>query len=66
MVAIYVLACLALGYHLRHAVWSFFQTGGWDKPNRNPTFRRLSTFIAVGVMAGFVAVPLAFFFGVIG
>ena len=33
----------------RHAVWSFFQTGGWDKPNRNPTFRRLATSIAVGV-----------------
>ena len=35
-VAIYVIAVVALGFHLRHAVWSFFQTGGWDKPNRNP------------------------------
>lgn len=65
-VAIYLTAVLALGFHLRHAVWSFFQTGGWDKPNRNPTFRRLATVTAIAVTVGFAAVPLAFFFGVIG
>ena len=66
LVAIYVLAALALGFHLRHAVWSFFQTGGWDKPNRNPTIRRGASFIAIAVTAGFVAVPVAFWVGVIG
>ena len=65
-VAIYLIAVLALGFHLRHAVWSFFQTGGWDKPNRNPTFRRLATFTAVVVTVGFASLPLAFFFEVIG
>ena len=65
-VVIYLTAVLALGFHLQHAVWSFFQTGGWDKPNRNPTFRRLSTVIAVATTVGFAAVPLAFFTGVIG
>jgi len=47
-------------------VWSFFQTGGWDKPNRNPTIRRLADVIAVGVTVGFVAVPVAFWTGAIG
>ncbi len=65
-VAIYVTAALALGFHLRHAVWSFFQTGGWDKPNRNPAFRRMSTIVAVGVAGGFMAVPIAFWTGLIG
>jgi succinate dehydrogenase / fumarate reductase cytochrome b subunit len=65
-VIIYVAAALALGLHLRHAVWSFFQTGGWDKPNRNPTFRRLSTLTAVVVAGGFMAVPIAFWTGAIG
>ena len=64
-VAIYLVAVLALGFHLRHAVWSFFQTGGWDKPNRNPTFRRLATVTAVVVTVGFAAVPVAFFLGVL-
>ena len=65
-VAIYVVAVVALGFHLRHAVWSFFQTGGWDKPNRNPTFRRLSDFVAIAVTVGFASVPIAFFTGLIG
>ena len=65
-VVIYVAAVVTLGFHLRHAVWSFFQTGGWDKPNRNPTFRRLSTGTAVVVAGGFMTVPLAFWTGVIG
>jgi succinate dehydrogenase / fumarate reductase cytochrome b subunit len=65
-VVIYVSAALVLGFHLYHAVWSFFQTGGWDKPNRNPTIRRLATGTAVVVAAGFMAVPFAFWTGAIG
>ncbi len=65
-VVIYVAAAAALGFHLRHAVWSFFQTGGWDKPNRNPTIRRLANLIAFGVAIGFIAVPVAFWTGAIG
>lgn len=66
LVGIYLLAAIALGLHLRHAVWSFFQTGGWDKPNRNPTIRRAGNFIAVAVTLGFAAVPLAFYLELIG
>lgn len=65
-VVIYVAAAVALGFHLRHAVWSFFQTGGWDKPNRNPTIRRTASFVAYAVSIGFIAVPIAFWTGVIG
>ena len=57
---IYVAAAVVLGFHLRHAIWSTVQTAGWDKPNRNPTFRRASTFLAVAVAVGFAAMPLAF------
>ena len=63
-VSIYVLAALAIGMHAWHAVWSSTQTAGWDKPNRNPTFRRLSSGIAVILAIGFAAVPLAFWTGV--
>lgn len=65
-VAIYVLVPIALGLHLRHAIWSTTQTAGWDKPNRNPTIRRLANVIALGVTVGFAAVPIAFWTGVIG
>ena len=46
-------------------VWSFFQTGGWDKPNRNPTFRRTATFVSTAVAVGFAAVPIAFWTGIV-
>jgi succinate dehydrogenase / fumarate reductase cytochrome b subunit len=65
MVAIYVAAAALIGLHLYHAFWSVLQTAGWDKPNRNPTFRRGATVTAVLVGVGFAAVPLAFFTGVL-
>jgi succinate dehydrogenase / fumarate reductase cytochrome b subunit len=63
---IYVAAAGVLGMHLHHAVWSSVQTAGWDKPNRNPTWRRLSSFTAVAAGVGFAAVPLAFWTGILG
>lgn len=63
-VAIYVLASLAIGLHAWHAVWSSTQTAGWDKPNRNPTFRRGSSLVALAMAIGFAAVPIAFWTGV--
>jgi succinate dehydrogenase / fumarate reductase, cytochrome b subunit len=58
-VLIYLGAVTLLGFHLRHAIWSFFQTGGWDKPNRNTTFRRFATGFALVVALSFAAVPVA-------
>jgi succinate dehydrogenase / fumarate reductase cytochrome b subunit len=63
LVAIYVGAVLILGFHLRHALWSVLQTHGFDKPNRNPSFRRGATATAVLVTAGFAAIPIAFWVG---
>jgi succinate dehydrogenase / fumarate reductase cytochrome b subunit len=62
---IYVAAVTVLGFHLYHAVWSSIQTAGWDRPNRNPTFRRLSAFTAIVVAVGFAAVPIAFWTGIL-
>jgi succinate dehydrogenase / fumarate reductase cytochrome b subunit len=64
-VAIYVGAAVVLGFHLYHALWSSLQTAGWDKPNRNPTWRRLSSFTAIATAVGFAAVPIAFWTGVL-
>lgn len=61
---LYVGVMVLLGLHLRHALWSVTQTAGWDKPNRNRTFRGLATALAVFVAVAFAAVPIAFFSGV--
>jgi succinate dehydrogenase cytochrome b subunit len=64
-VAIYVIAVLGLGLHLRHALWSVTQTTGLDRPNRNRFFRHTATVIATSVALAFAAVPLGFWTGVL-
>jgi succinate dehydrogenase / fumarate reductase cytochrome b subunit len=58
-VLFYVVVMVLLLLHLRHAIWSVTQTAGWDKPNRNTTFRRFATGFAVLVGVAFMVVPLA-------
>lgn len=64
-VLFYVLAVGALAFHLRHGVWSAFQTLGLDRPSRNRPLRLAATGIAVVVGIGFAVVPLAFWTGVL-
>src|SRR4029078_7287496 len=33
--AFYIVANVALGFHLYHGLWSFFQTLGWNQPALN-------------------------------
>jgi succinate dehydrogenase / fumarate reductase cytochrome b subunit len=65
LVLIYVGAVVVLGFHLRHALWSVLQTHGFDKPNRNRTFRHGATATAVAVTVGFAAIPIAFATGIL-
>jgi succinate dehydrogenase / fumarate reductase cytochrome b subunit len=63
LVVIYVAAVVVLGFHLLHALWSVLQTHGFDKPNRNPSFRRGATATAVLITLGFAAIPIAIITG---
>jgi succinate dehydrogenase / fumarate reductase, cytochrome b subunit len=62
-VVLYVAAVVILGFHLRHALWSVTQTAGWDKPNRNTTFRRTAAVVTYAVVIGFASIPILFFTG---
>jgi succinate dehydrogenase / fumarate reductase cytochrome b subunit len=64
-VLIYVVAVLFLGLHLYHALWSVTQTAGWDKPNRNASFRRVATGLAGFITIAFASVPILFWTGVL-
>jgi succinate dehydrogenase / fumarate reductase cytochrome b subunit len=59
----YVVAMMAIGFHLFHGVWSLFQTLGLDNPDRNRILRLIATFTAVGLFIGFSSIPLAFMLG---
>ncbi len=63
--AVYIVSIAILTLHLVHGTWSLFQTLGWDNPDRNRGLRRLAMGISVVLFVGFVAVPTAFFVGVL-
>ena len=57
--AFYILAMLLLCMHLRHGLWSIFQTLGVNHPRHTPRLKRLATIAALFIFFGFVSIPIA-------
>ncbi len=66
VVASYTIALIALGFHLRHGLWSAFASLGL---NRSAKIRRNLNILAITLTAviigGFLIPPFAIFFGVV-
>jgi succinate dehydrogenase / fumarate reductase cytochrome b subunit len=56
--AIYLLGVLVVAFHVRHGLWSAFQTVGASHPKYMPFIQRLSLVFAVIVALGFGSLPL--------
>lgn len=65
LVAIYVVAMIALGMHLRHGIFSAVQTLGWSNRTRQPKIKAAALAVAVVVVVGFLVPPLAIAFGLV-
>ena len=63
-VAIYAVAMVVLGLHLRHGIWSAFQSLGVLTDRNSGALYRLALVLAVGLAAGFFFIPLWLFFQV--
>ena len=63
--ALYILAMVALMAHLRHGIWSFFQTMGWNHPRFEAPRRVLATVVALIVSLGLIAIPAAILGGML-
>ena len=61
----YVVAMVALGFHLFHGAWSSMRSIGLSPPSPRPLHRRLSLAIAILVWAAFTSVPVAVFTGLV-
>ena len=59
----YVVAMIALGFHLFHGAWSSMRSVGVSPPSPHPLHRRISLVIAIFVWAAFTSVPVAVFMG---
>ena len=63
--AFYILAMLALGFHLHHGVWSLFQTLGWNSPALDRLWRGLAIVITAVIVIPSISIPLSVLFGVV-
>lgn len=57
--ALYVIAQLALGFHLFHGIWSMFQSLGVNHPEYNGMLKTISVVITVVVVTGNISIPVA-------
>ncbi|MEX0601444.1 MAG: succinate dehydrogenase cytochrome b subunit [Rhodothermales bacterium] len=53
---------LLLGFHLRHGIWSAFQSLGAMNRRLTPLVYAVGTVLAIGIVLGFLVLPLYIFF----
>ncbi|WP_256107660.1 succinate dehydrogenase [Streptomyces sp. ODS05-4] len=63
--AIYLVAMLAVGLHVRHGFWSAAQTLGAGSASRDRALKTVANGLALVLTAGFVAVPVAVMTGLV-
>jgi succinate dehydrogenase / fumarate reductase cytochrome b subunit len=61
----YVVAVIMVGLHLRHGLWSAFQTLGWGRQSRYRGLRLFADTVAALLVIGFVSVPVFVTIGVV-
>jgi len=55
----YILAMGLLCLHLRHGLWSMFQSLGFAHPRHTPRIQRAASLVSLLVFFGFVSIPVA-------
>jgi succinate dehydrogenase / fumarate reductase cytochrome b subunit len=55
----YIIAQIALGFHIFHGGWSMFQTLGWNNSGTTGFWRGLALLLAVAIVVGNVSIPVA-------
>jgi succinate dehydrogenase / fumarate reductase, cytochrome b subunit len=63
--AVYVIALVLLGMHLRHGIWSATQTLGQSNRRREVTVNAFAIGFSTLLIAGFLLVPFSVLFGLI-
>ena len=61
----YAVALIALGFHIRHGVWSATQTLGHSNKRRERAVNIFATAFAVVLIGGYLLIPFSVLFGII-
>ncbi len=62
----YFIVMVVLGFHLKHAFQSAFQTMGWRHPKYTPIVEKIGTAIAIIIAIGFASIPIFFYISSLG
>ncbi len=55
----YIVTMILLGFHLRHGIWSAFQTLGMNHPRHTPVLKQAALWIAILITVGYISIPVA-------
>lgn len=55
----YIFSMILLGFHLRHGIWSAFQSLGANHPRHTPVLKRAALWIAILITAGYISIPIS-------
>lgn len=61
----YIIAMIALGFHLYHGLWSMLQTLGFNHPRFNPARKLFAALFAFLLAAGNISIPLSVLTGLV-
>ena len=59
----YPAVVLLLAVHLRHGIWSAFQSLGATRPSFTPVIYTIGGILGIGIAVGFLMVPVSIYFG---
>lgn len=59
----YIFSITLLGFHLRHGIWSMFQSVGYNHPRHTPMLKKAAYVIAVLIVLGYISIPISILAG---
>jgi succinate dehydrogenase / fumarate reductase cytochrome b subunit len=61
----YIFAVSLLGLHLRHGLWSMFQSVGIHQPKYTVIFKQAALVIALLIVLGYISIPISVLLGLV-
>jgi succinate dehydrogenase / fumarate reductase cytochrome b subunit len=61
----YVVAISLLGLHLRHGLWSMFQSVGVLQPQHTASLKMAAVVIAMLIVLGYISIPISILLGLV-
>ncbi|MGC2636975.1 MAG: succinate dehydrogenase cytochrome b subunit [Acidobacteriaceae bacterium] len=55
----YIFSMILLGFHLRHGIWSAFQSLGANHPRHTPALKQAALWIAILITLGYISIPVS-------